>query len=145
MAGLTSKQEAFARLVAEGSSQADAYRSAFNSKAKPESVHVNASKLMSDAKVSLRVEELKQELAEKSLWTRLNSVEVLASIARGRSNISEDGEPVEPARDSDRVNAVKALNSMHGWDKQTIDHTSSDGSMTPSFGALYGTNDDSES
>jgi len=37
MADLSGKQEHFARLVAEGSSQADAYRVAFNSKAKAES------------------------------------------------------------------------------------------------------------
>lgn len=119
---LTSKQEAFARLVAEGSSQADAYRQAFESKAKPEAVHVNASKLMADTKVSLRVQQLKEDLAEKSLWSRLDSVQTLAEIAKG-------GDP--EAKTSDRVNAVKALNAMHGWDKQVIDHTSSDKSMSP--------------
>lgn len=119
---LTSKQETFARLVAEGNSQADAYRQAFNSKAKPESVHVEASKLCADPKVSLRIQELKDDLAEKSLWKRLDSVQVLAEIARGADL---------EAKPSDRVNAVKALNSMHGWDKQVIDHTSSDGSLAP--------------
>ena len=35
------------------------------------------------------------------------------------------------AKTGDKINAVKAINQMHGWDKQTIDHTSSDGSMSP--------------
>jgi phage terminase small subunit len=122
MSELTSKQERFARLVAEGRSQADAYREAFQSTAKPESVYTLASTLMADVKVSSRVQQLKQDLAEKSLWTRLDSVQVLAEIARG-----QDPE----AKPADRVNATKALNQMHGWDKMTIDHTSSDGSLAP--------------
>jgi phage terminase small subunit len=119
---LTPKQEAFAKLVAEGLSQSDAYRSAYNSKAKPETVQANASRLMADSRVSARVAELRQQLAEVSLWSRMDSVMVLSEIAKG--NDSE-------AKPADRVNAVKALNQMHGWDKQVIDHTSSDGSMSP--------------
>ena len=136
MSTLTAKQEAFARLVAEGGSQADAYRQAFNSTAKPESVHVEASKMKSDPKVALRISELKQDLAEKSLWTRLDSVQVLSDIAKGKD---------PEAKPTDRVNATKALNQMHGWDKMTVDHTSSDGSMTPTFGALYGTKPEDDS
>ena len=120
--GLTPKQEKFAQLVADGMSQSDAYREAYNSSAKPESVHVKASELMADVKVSVRVAELRQSLSEISLWKRTDSVLVLAEIAKG-----DDPE----AKPSDRVQAVKALNAMHGWDKQVIDHTSSDGSMTP--------------
>jgi hypothetical protein len=111
---LTSKQEHFARLVAEGNSQSDAYRDAYNSSGKIDSVNVNASKLMADAKIALRVAQLKQDLAEKSLWTRLDSVKVLSDIAKG-----EDPD----AKPADRVNATKALNLMHGWDKITIENT----------------------
>ena len=114
MDALTSKQEHFARLVAEGNSQAEAYRVAFSSKAKPESVHSLASTLMADVKVSSRVAQLKQDLAEKSLWTRIDSVKVLSGIAKG------DDPDAKPA---DRVNATKALNSMHGWDKITVENT----------------------
>ena len=47
--GLTSKQEAFAQAVADGMSQADAYRAAYNTeKFKPEALWVNASKLMAE-------------------------------------------------------------------------------------------------
>jgi len=42
---LTGKQKAFAKEVAMGSTGADAYRKAYNSKAKPKSVAVEASKL----------------------------------------------------------------------------------------------------
>jgi len=119
MADLTPKQERFAQLYVELGNASDAYREAYDSKAKPDSVHVNASKLLSDARVALRVQELQEALEEKALWRRISSLKVLSEIAL-------DGE-----KDSDRVSAVKALNAMHGWDKQTIDHTSSDGSLGP--------------
>ena len=119
MSDLTQKQERFAQLYVELGNASEAYRQAYDSKAKAESVHVNASKLLDDAKVSLRVQEIQDELEERALWRRVKSVKVLAEIA-------EQGD-----KDADRVSAVKALNAMHGWDKQTIDHTSSDGSMSP--------------
>lgn len=106
---LTPKQEAFAHAVASGSTQADAYRIAFDvgEKTKPETVQANASRLMADSRVSARVKELRGQLAEMALWTRLDSVQTLADIAKG---VDED------AKASDRVNAVKALNAMQGWD-----------------------------
>ena len=55
---LTPKQERFAQLVAGGSSQADAYREAFNSKGKDSTVHSEASRLSKDPKVSARVDAL---------------------------------------------------------------------------------------
>lgn len=114
------KREKMVQLIANGEKPAPAYRAAFNSKAKPETIHVNSCKVMKEAKVALRLAEVKQELAEKELWTREDSVRTLSEIAKG-------GDP--DAKPSDRVNAVKAINQMHGWDKTTVDHTSSDGSM----------------
>lgn len=116
------KREKFSQLVASGLSQSDAYRDAFKSKAKPEAVHVEASRIMADPKVRLRVKALKEEMAEISLWSRIDSITVLSEIAKGYDDEAKPG---------DRVSAVKTLNQMHGWDKCTIDHTSSDGTMTP--------------
>ena len=60
--GLTAKQAEFARLVACGHTQADAYRLAYDVKrAKPETVARNASKLMHNTYVSTRVRELLRE------------------------------------------------------------------------------------
>ena len=116
---LTKKQERFAQLYVELGNASEAYRQAYDTSAPAQRVHVEACGLLKHPKVARRVQDLKDELEERALWRRVKSVKVLAEIA-------EQGE-----KDSDRVNAVKALNSMHGWDKQTIDHTSSDGSMTP--------------
>lgn len=120
MSNLTPKQERFAQLYVELGTAAEAYRRAYDSEGKPEGVQVSASRLLADPKVSLRVEELRERLAELAIWKRLDSLNTLAEIARK-----------EQAQDKDKVAAVKAINSMHGWDKATIDHTSSDNSMSP--------------
>lgn len=120
--GLTPQREKFAQAVADGMSQADAYRTAFKVRpgTKAHTIQANASRLMTNSEVVTRVNELKAKLAEMALWTRADSVEVLREIARG-------GE-----KDSDRVSAVKELNAMHGLNApQKIDHQSSDGSMSP--------------
>lgn len=102
---LTPKQEKFAQEVASGKSQADAYRAAFNCvKSKPETVIQSASRLMADPNISARVGQLKAQLSEKALWTREDSVRILADIAKD-----------EEASRKDRTGAIKVLNEMHGF------------------------------
>ena len=122
--GLTAKQEAFCQGVADGLTQADAYRAAYNAeKMKPSTVQVKASELMADGKVAVRVKELKEALAKKQLWTREMSVKALAKayqIAEHAGNASG------------MTGAVKELNAMHGYNVPIkLDLQSSDGSMTP--------------
>ena len=66
MKKLTIKQERFAELVVKLGNQSEAYRQAYNVSptTTTESVNVNASKLMADANIRLRVEELKKEQRE---------------------------------------------------------------------------------
>jgi phage terminase small subunit len=107
---LTAKQEAFAQAIADGMTQADAYRKAYSAgKMADKTVWVKASELMADGKVSGRVAELRAVLAERQLWRREDSVEVLAKIAK------EDPE----APHSAIVSAVKELNAMHGFNEPT--------------------------
>lgn len=102
---LTAKQEAFAQAIAGGMNQSDAYRSAYNAgKMKPASINQLASKLASDIKVSSRVMELQAELANKSLWTREQSIAVLAGVVKAGD-----------AKHSDKIGAVKVLNEMQGF------------------------------
>jgi phage terminase small subunit len=104
---LTAKQELFAQSIADGMTQADAYRTAYSAvNMKADSIHVKASQLMADGKIAVRVKTLREALAEKQLWTRADSVEVLRSIA-------ECKESPEAAR----VSSVKELNSMHGFNE----------------------------
>jgi phage terminase small subunit len=103
---LTPKQEQFCQLYLETGNASDAYRQVYGSKAKPGVVHVKASELLSHGKVSVRVQELRQQLAKAALWSREQSVRVLADIAIGD----------EEAKPGDRIGAVRELNRMHGWD-----------------------------
>lgn len=107
MAKLTAQQEKFCQSVADGMTQADAYRASYKAGGMAaNSIHVNASKLMADAKVALRVKELKGALANKALWTREKAVQAL---------IAEATDTRDKARASDRISALKALNDMHGY------------------------------
>lgn len=119
---LNPKQEKFCQIYVEIGNASEAYKQAYNSKAKHESRAVEACKLLKKPNIALRVKTLREETEQISSWSRLDSIRVLSEIAKGHD---------EEAKPNDRVNAVKALNTMHGWDKQTIDHTNSDGSMAP--------------
>lgn len=106
---LTEKQDAFAKAIASGSNQSDAYRAAYNAeKMKPETVWSNASRLLNDSKVSARIAELKAELAKKALWTREMSVKALIKAYK----IAE-----ESGSASGMTGAVKELNLMHGYNE----------------------------
>lgn len=99
---LTAQQEAFAQHVADGKSQAEAYRLAYpRFRGNDKTCWEMASRAM--RKVGARVEALREKLAEKALWTREQSVTVLSGIACGAEKCS------------DRVSAVKELNAMHGF------------------------------
>lgn len=106
---MTPKQEAYCQAIADGMTQADAYRTAFNAgKMKPETIHKRASELMSNGEVTGRVVELKAKLAEKALWTREDSVRTLQSVLA-----DPDAKP------NDKTGAVKVLNEMHGFNAPT--------------------------
>ncbi len=108
---LTAKQEAFAQAVAGGMTQADAYRSAYDCENSSEQVIYNeASLLMQDHEVAVRVSELRAALAAKALWTREDSVKALKSIADALGSESKPNEVVA---------AVKELNAMHGFNEAT--------------------------
>lgn len=116
---LTPKQEAFAQAVADGMTQSDAYRSAYDTKTKSETlVAKEASLLMANRKISVRVKDLKAKLEAKALWTREDSVNALKRIVA----LALDAEA--HAKVGDGVNAVQALNKMHGYDAPTkLEHS----------------------
>lgn len=121
---LTAKQEAFCQAIADGMTQADAYRTAYNAvNTKPSTVQENACRLMADSKVAARVAELRSKLAQKQLWTREKSVKALVRAYK----VAEDG-----GQSTAMTAAVKELNAMHGYNAPSkVDLLSSDGSMSP--------------
>ncbi len=106
---MSPKQEHFAQCIADGMTQADAYRTAFDAEnMKPETIHKRASELMTNGEVAGRVAELKEKLVTKALWTREMSVKALVSaykVAQGANN------------SSGMTGAVKELNAMHGFNE----------------------------
>jgi len=104
---LTAKQEAFAQAIADGMTQADAYRSAYSaSNMSAGALHVEASKLLANPKLSLRVAELKQKLASKALWSREMSVKALVKAYQ----LAEKGDNPQAM-----TGAIKEINAMHGF------------------------------
>jgi phage terminase small subunit len=66
MKELTPKQEDFAQQIVKGSTQADAYRTAYNaSSMKDETIWSNASRLIDNSKVKARIKELRQPAVDK--------------------------------------------------------------------------------
>lgn len=132
---LTVQQEAFAQCLADGLSQADAYRVAYPKSKNwtASALYAQASRTAADPKIDARVTELREILEKSQIWNRERSVVVLAEVAGGVTIVDPDGTSRRVHyKASDRVAAVKELNVMHGWNApQKIDHTSSDGSMTP--------------
>lgn len=83
---LTPQQEKFAQSVASGMNQSDAYRNAYKVKpnTKHESVNVNASKLMADTNIALRVDDLRKPAviaAQMTLESHLNDLKGLRNMA----------------------------------------------------------------
>ena len=104
---LTAKQEAFAQAVAGGMTQADAYRSAYDCANSSEAtIYDEASDLMRHPEIAPRVKELKDAVAMAAIWSRLDSVQTLADIARDTE-----------ARANEKVSAIKELNAMHGFNE----------------------------
>lgn len=122
MEALTPKQEAFCQAVADGMTQADAYRTAYKAaNMKPETIHARASELMADGTISGRVSQLKNALSARALWRREDSVRILSEIAQ-----SDD------ARKAEKVQAVKELNAMHGYNEPAkVDLTTNGQSLAP--------------
>lgn len=109
---LTPKQEKFVQCVADGMSQSDAYRTAYDCKptTKPETIQAHASRLMADGKVSARLKEIRAALESRSLWSREMSVKALIDAYKmAKINGQSTG----------MTSAVKELNAMHGYNEPT--------------------------
>ena len=122
MADLTPKQERFAQLYVELGNASEAYRQAYESKAKPESVHVSACRLLDEPNVTLRVQELKGEVIERH---RVTVDSLMLELEEARKLALSTDAPA-PA-----VSATMGKAKLAGLDKQIIDLKSSDGSMSP--------------
>lgn len=114
---LTAKQEAFAQCVANGMTQSDAYRTAYDVSPETTAKSVNelSSRLMAVVMVKARVRELQDLLAMAEMWSRQDSVTALRDIVI-------DGE----SRAGEKTAAVKELNAMYGFNAPTKSQVTAD-------------------
>ncbi|EPU1130239.1 TPA: terminase small subunit [Klebsiella oxytoca] len=125
MAGLTPKQEAFCQAYIETGNASEAYRTAYAAdKMKPEAVHVQAFKLQDNPKIALRIKELQGEIKQRHNVT-VDSL--LAELEEARKAALA----AETPQSSAAVAATMGKAKLVGLDKQIVDHTSSDGTMSP--------------
>lgn len=106
---LTAKQEAFVQNIIQGMSQADAYRSAYNSKRMSDkTIHEAASRLMNDSKVTARLTELRGQIADETIMSAKKRAERLTEFAN-------DGDP------NVAMKAIDLLNKMTGEYVQKVE------------------------
>ena len=125
MGDMTPKQEAFALAYFETGNAAEAYRRAYDvdENARDEWLYVEASQLLDHPKISRRLEELSEQAAKLSVYTRHKAMEELEDA---RAVAKSQGQAAA------MVGATAAKIKLTGLDRpQKIDHISSDGSMTP--------------
>ena len=123
----TPKEEAFCLAIVEGENQSDAYRMAGYKvdNMKPATIHRTAKRMMDKSKISARIEQLRKPIRERhnvTVDSLLLELEEARKAALG----------AETPQTSAAVTATMGKAKLCGLDKQIIDHTSSDGSMTPS-------------
>lgn len=120
---LTPKQDAFCMAYMETGNASEAYRRAYpNQNLSQNALGVQAFRMLENPKIVLRLDELKAVVAEKH---NITIESILAELEEARQLALETGK-AGPA-----VQASMGKAKLAGLDKQIIDHTSSDGSMTP--------------
>jgi phage terminase small subunit len=112
---LTPKQQDFCDHIVDGCTQSEAYRRAYNADNMLDAtIHQEASRVANDRNVSARIQQMREQLAERLLFPRIERLEILKGIAQG-------GE-----RDGDRINAIKVFSEFIGDSapiKMQIEHS----------------------
>lgn len=125
MATLTIKQEAFCQAYIETGNASEAYRMAYAAdKMKPDSVHRKAKELLDNVKIAARLGELRGEIKQRHNITVDSLLEELEEARQAALT-------AETPQSSAAVGATMGKAKLLGLDKQVIEHTSPDGTMTP--------------
>ena len=102
--GLTAKQELFSKLVAlDGFNPSEAYRKAYDTNPiNQSSIHEQASKLMSNNKVSTRIKELKDtienEIVSKVVWDKqkiINELSINVELGRETKQLASSNQALK--------------------------------------------------
>lgn len=118
---LQPKQEAFCLAYIETGNASEAYRLSYDAVTMSASaINVEASRLLDNPKITLRLDELRQPIMERHNVT-VDSL--LAELEENRQLAIKEGQAA--AANGSTMGKAKLL----GMDKQIIDHQSTDGSM----------------
>ena len=126
---LTAKQEKFVQSIIDGMSQADAYRSAYNTKRMTDkTVWEKASKLMADGKVRARLQELRDLMMSPSIMSAQERLEYLTRVINGEEMeevpqiINDQVKVVKvPTTLKTKLNAIDIMNKMQGEYVQKVE------------------------
>lgn len=120
---LTPKQEKFCMVYLETGNASEAYRQSYDaSKSSEPAINVNAKKLLDNAKIALRIEELRKPIMKRH---NLTIDTILAELEEARQLAFQTDKAAAA------VSASMGKAKLLGMDKQIIEHTSPDGTMTP--------------
>lgn len=123
MANLTPKQENFCLAYLETGNASEAYRRAYDADGMtPGSINVKASELLSNVKIAVRLEELRAPVRDRAMLTLESHLARLDELSRK----AEEFEQFSAA-----ITAETNRGKAAGLYTEKVDHTSSDGSMTP--------------
>ena len=78
---MTDRQLAFARLVATGMAQTEAYRQVYGAGKSAHAAAANSSRLMSNDKVRRKIDELRGRADESAVLSRQQRLEMLSALA----------------------------------------------------------------
>jgi phage terminase small subunit len=113
---LTPKQEHFAQKYLETGNASEAYRQAYSTKGKSENyIHVQACELLKSRKVSVRVEELKEQHRERH---QLTVDDLISELEESRQAAMTAKSPQTSAAVSATMGKARIL----GLDKQVLEH-----------------------
>lgn len=122
---LTVKQEDFCQKYLELGNASEAYRQAYDAEDMNNNVvNTKASELLKNGKITVRLEQLRKE---HKLRHNINIDVLLLELEEARNAALTAENPQSSAAVAATMGKAKLL----GLDKQVIDHTSSDGSMSP--------------
>lgn len=125
---LTVKQEKFSQLYIQLGNASEAYRRSYNAvNMKPESINVKACQLLKEAKIKLRVEQLKQ-LSQKRHMVTVDSLTKELEEARELALRIENPAPA--------VSATLGKAKLHGLLTDKIE-----AEVTARFKPMFGRND----
>ena len=120
MTKLTPKQEAFAFAYVETGNASEAYRRSYDVSpdTKPESIWVNACKLMSDAKVAQRVDEIREEARSLGQISIASITDDLKEAHKMSKNLEQP---------HNMIKATTEIAKLHGLTADKLEITGKDG------------------